>query len=381
VSGVTGATRGAARVAMVTTRAQPEIGGIESHVAEVARRLVAAGVEVEVLTTDRGGDLPRVERAEGYVVRRFRAYPRDRDWYLSPGLFLAVLRSRVDLVHVQGVHTLVPPLAMLASILRRIPFVLTFHSGGSSSAFRSRSRGLQFRLLAPLLRRARALVGVSDYEVSRFASVVGDSPRVRLIRNGGSLPVLHEAVSPDPDLVVSAGRLEHYKGHHRVIEALPHLLETRPEARLEILGSGPYEAELRALAERLGLADRVSVRFVPPVDRAGMARSLARAGVVALLSDYEAHPVAVMEALVVGRPVVVSRTSGLTEIAERGWARGIAPDATPAETAAALAAQLAAPVVPALHELPTWEGCAGALADLYDEVLLRVQQRAPAGAA
>ncbi|MEI5676358.1 MULTISPECIES: glycosyltransferase family 4 protein [unclassified Nocardioides] len=364
---------GATRVAMVTARSQPEIGGIEAHVAEVARRLAEAGVDVEVLTTDRSGTLPRAERVEGYVVRRFRAYPRTRDWYLSPGLLLAVLRTRADLVHVQGIHTLVPPLAMLAAVLRRTPFVLTFHSGGSSSAFRSRARSTQFRLLAPLLRRARALVGVSDFEVARFQAVVGPEPRVRLVRNGGALPPVHEIVQPEADLVVSAGRLERYKGHHRVIEALPHLLETRPGARVEILGSGPYEAELLALAARLGVADRVSVRLVPPVDRAAMADALAHAGVVALLSDYEAHPVAVMEALVAGRPVVVSRTSGLTELADRGWAVGLDPAAGPAAVAAALDAQLTAPVVPGPAELPTWEGCTTALADLYSEVL-------PAGA-
>ena len=87
------------RVGMITTRAQPEIGGIESHVAEVAGRIAAAaGYDLEVLTTDRSGRLPRVERAEGYTIRRFRAYPRERDWYLSPGLFWAALRARYDLV-------------------------------------------------------------------------------------------------------------------------------------------------------------------------------------------------------------------------------------------------------------------------------------------
>ena len=129
------------RVGMIATRCQPEIGGIESHVAEVAGRLVAHGYELEILTTDRSGDLPRVERSdEGYVIRRFRAYPAGRDWYLSPGLFLAALRADYDLVHVQGVHTLVPPMAMLAALLRRRPYLLTFHTGGNSSSFREKAR-------------------------------------------------------------------------------------------------------------------------------------------------------------------------------------------------------------------------------------------------
>src|SRR5690242_17930958 len=99
---------------MITTRARPEIGGIESVVAEVAARVAAQGYELEVLTSDRSGRLPERERVDGYTIRRFRAYPAGRDWYLSPGLFWAALRTRYDVVHVQGIHTLVPPLAMLA---------------------------------------------------------------------------------------------------------------------------------------------------------------------------------------------------------------------------------------------------------------------------
>ncbi|MDX6373403.1 MAG: alpha,3-mannosyltransferase, partial [Nocardioidaceae bacterium] len=46
---------------MIATRAQPEIGGIESHVAEVAGRIAARGYDLELLTTDRSGRLPRRE--------------------------------------------------------------------------------------------------------------------------------------------------------------------------------------------------------------------------------------------------------------------------------------------------------------------------------
>src|SRR4051794_36366417 len=184
---------------MIATRSQPEIGGIESHVAEVARRIAARGHDLELLTTDRSGGLPKRERVDGYLVRRFRAYPAGRDWYLSPGLFWAALRGRYDVVHVQGIHTLVPPLAMLAAILRRTPFLLTFHTGGNSSAFREKARATQFRLLAPLLRRAHTLIGVSVYEARRFEEVMG-LPRgaIAVVRNGGALPPVRAAVTPDP---------------------------------------------------------------------------------------------------------------------------------------------------------------------------------------
>jgi glycosyltransferase involved in cell wall biosynthesis len=357
---------------MIATRSQPEIGGIESHVAEVAARIAARGYDLELLTTDRSGALPKRERIDGYTVRRFRAFPAGRDWYLSPGLFWAALRTRYDLVHVQGIHTLVPPLAMLAAILRRTPFVLTFHTGGNSSAFRERARRTQFRLLSPLLRRAHTLIGVSVYEARRFEEIVGlPEGAIRVIRNGGSLPPVREAVAPEPALVTSVGRLERYKGHHRAIEALPYLLKTHPEARVDILGSGPYEDDLWALAEELGVRDRVTIRLIPPVDRALMGETIARTGVMTLLSDYEAHPVAVMEALTAGRPAVVSRTSGLTELADLGWAVGVDQHASAEETARAIERQLDDPLLPDPADLPTWETCVAGVVDTYQSIVAR----------
>jgi glycosyltransferase involved in cell wall biosynthesis len=362
------------RVGMVSTRAQPEIGGVEAHVAEVAGRLVAQGYELELLTTDRKGDLPKVERhPDGYTVRRFRSYPRHRDYYFSPGLFLAVLRSKVDLIHVQGVHTAVPPATMLAAWLRRRPYLLTFHTGGHSSALRERTRGLQWRILAPLLRRANRLIGVSVYEGRRFDEILGWAPgTITVIRNGGSLP--HVDVPKVPGRIISVGRVERYKGHHKAIEALPHLLPAHPDAHVQVLGAGPYEADLLSLAESLGVRDRVSIEFIPPVDRALMAQRVAAASVMTLLSDYEAHPVSVMEALTAGTPAVVSRTSGLTELADAGLVVGVDQDATPAETAAAIASQLEHPVLPDPASLPTWETCVAGVADTYDSIVKDVQK-------
>lgn len=365
---------GTARVVVATTRCLPDIGGIESHVHEVTTRLQGRCGSLEVLTTDRTGRLPARGEVGGVAVRRFRAHPRSRDYYASPGLFAALLRARADVVHVQGVHTLVPPVAMLAAILRRIPFVVTFHTGGSSSRLRARSRGLQWRLLAPLLRCAARLVAVSRHEAATFEEVLGLAPgSITVIRNGGGLDETADgtapAVRPDGDLVVSIGRLERYKGHHRAIAALPHLVQKRPGARLLILGSGPYETELRRIAEEYGVAERVEIRYVPPVERETMAATLAGAGVVTLLSDYEAHPVAVMEALALGRPTVVLRTSGMTELADLGWVLGVPDDADATQVADALLEQLDTPRVPSTDELPTWDTCAGELEQVYRDVL------------
>ena len=180
------------------------------------------------------------------------------------------------------------------------------------------------------------------------------------------------AVTPEPGLVVSVGRIERYKGHHKAIEALPYLLKTRPEARVEILGAGPYEAELLALAEELGVADRVTIRFIPPVDRALMGECIARAGVMTLLSDYEAHPVAVMEALDRraarrGQPDVGAHRARRPRLGGGcGPARERRGDRSRPSNDSSTT-----PSCPDPADLPTWETCVAGVVDTYDSITSR----------
>lgn len=60
---------------MVAARAVPFMGGVETHVHEVSRRLAASGFDVTVLTTDTTGELPPAQTMSGYTVRRWPAYP------------------------------------------------------------------------------------------------------------------------------------------------------------------------------------------------------------------------------------------------------------------------------------------------------------------
>src|SRR5260370_14019798 len=94
-------------------------------------------------------------------------------------------------------------------------------------------------------------------------------------------------------LIVSIGRLERYKGHQRLITALPKIREWRSDVRLLILGAGPYEANLREFARGIGVAEHVGICSVSARDRQGMAEILLQAAIVALLSEYETPPIAV----------------------------------------------------------------------------------------
>lgn len=362
------------RVLLATPRYFPFMGGVETHVYEVARRLVTMGADVTVLTTDPSGNLPANEQLEGVKIRRVGTWSKVEDFYFAPEMYSVITRGEWDVVHCQGIHTFVPPLAMFAAWKAKIPYVVTFHTGGHSSRLRNTVRGLQWKLLRPLLARAERLVGVSRFEAKSFRK------RLRLpgklftvIPNGSNLPDLGpEAVTdPDQNLILSVGRLESYKGHHRIIAAMPHLLEARPDLRLRILGTGPYEKTLNRLAEEFGVADKVQIGAIAATDRQGMASLLASASLIVLLSEYEAHPIAVMEALAAGRPVLGADTSGVAELAERGLVSTIPLNSSAQEVAAAVLHQLEQPHIPPAVQLPTWDGCANSLLDLYSAVAVR----------
>ncbi|MCK1543952.1 glycosyltransferase family 4 protein [Bradyrhizobium sp. 160] len=358
------------RILVVAARCYPFIGGIETHIQEVGPRLVARGHTVDVLTTDPSGKLPFEEEVRGMRVQRVPAWPKELDLYVSPGIYSAIRRGAWDLIHFQGYNTFVVPIGLLAAIRGDVPFVLTFHSGGHSSWLRNAVRGTQRALLRPLLARAARLIGVSDFEADFFSTRM-DIPRERfaVIPNGAAMAAPSPGITVDPCLVVSGGRLERYKGHHRAIAALPELIRRVPEARLRIVGTGPYEGELRTLVAKLGLEARVTIAAIPASERQRMADLLASAGLFVLFSEYEAHPVAVIEALSLRRPVLVTDTSGLGELASKGLCRAISRDANPRALATAMAEELEANrEVPDLA-LPDWDACAQALSEVYRDVV------------
>ncbi len=362
------------RLLMVSANHFPVMGGVEMHLREVTPRLAAAGVEVEVLTTDRTGRLPRLEQQEGVLIRRVAAWPRTRDYYIAPGILRHMAKGSWDIVHVHSYQTAVPPLAMLGAIRDRVPFVLSFHSGGHASSMRNRLRRSQQMALRPLVGRARRLIAVSPFEVRLFArSMKLPLDRFVTIPNGADMPQPSPGVGPSQEspLILSVGRLESYKGHQRAIRAFPHLLSEIPAARLRIVGTGPYAGQLHGLVDDMGLRAAVTVGSLPPGERQAMADLVASASLVVLFSEYEANPVAVMEALALRRPVLAAHTSGLADLADQGLISTIPLAASPVETARAMVDAVRRPIASPPVSLQTWDSCAADLLAVYRDVLAR----------
>ncbi|HLO28604.1 MAG TPA: glycosyltransferase family 4 protein [Anaerolineales bacterium] len=359
-------------ILMPTPRFYPEMGGVETHVFQVGRRLAANGHNITVLTTDRTRQLPTDQVMDGIHVHRVPAWPRNSDFYFAPGIYDEILKRPWDILHIQSYHTFVAPFAMLAALRMKRPFVLTFHGGGHSSRLRHSLRIFQRFILRPLLARANRLVAVAKFEIGMFSNELKlPIERFELIPNGIELPQIKQGVKDFQKevMITSVGRLERYKGHQRAIAALPYLLRRKPEARLWIAGSGPYEDELRGLARRLGVENKVEIRAVAPQEREQFAQQLSKSSLFVLFSEYETHPLAALEAISLGCPALVSDTSGLHELAENGLAKAMPLNCSDEQLAEEMIRQLDQPLSPKSIKLPTWDDCASGLLTLYQGII------------
>jgi glycosyltransferase involved in cell wall biosynthesis len=100
------------------------------------------------------------------------------------------------------------------------------------------------------------------------------------------------------------------------------------------IGDGPFEADLRRAADRLGVADAVT--FAGPQPPSVVADTLRQADIFCLPSFAEGLPVSIMEAMAIGVPVVTTYISGTPELVEDGVTGWIVPAGNAARLAGAI---------------------------------------------
>jgi teichuronic acid biosynthesis glycosyltransferase TuaC len=152
--------------------------------------------------------------------------------------------------------------------------------------------------------------GVPQHRIATIANGV-DTERFRLMDAAEARRTL--GLPEAGRLCVSVGHISPRKGFHRLIRALPRVVQHFPDIRLAIVGGRGAEednsANLNALACRLGLSDRVLLVGAKPPDE--VALWLAAADIFVLASDFEGCPNVVLEAMACGRPVVATKVGDI----------------------------------------------------------------------
>ncbi|GAB5349604.1 glycosyltransferase [Alteriqipengyuania sp. 357] len=202
-----------------------------------------------------------------------------------------------------------------------------------------------------------------------------DRDRFRPLQNAGLRRLLGERLDlplGEKELILATvGALIERKGQALVLRALAELAaEATPGARLLLVGKGPDEARLRALADELGLAPRV--HFLGSVDHDLLPLILSAANAMVLPSASEGLANAWVEALACGTPIVVADVGGAREVV-RGAAAGIIVARDPSSIARGVRTILDNPPAPAdtarVVEGFGWPAHAQALDAIYSEAI------------
>lgn len=345
------------RVAMISEHASPlavlgteDAGGQNTHVAELSAALAAAGHEVRVYTRRDDARLPAVVSMPAGVdvvhVPAGPAEPVAKDDLLPyMGQFSRWLVEQwrgggwvPDVVHA---HFWMSGLAGIAAGRQTgLPVVLTYHALGT---VKRRHQGAMDTSPARRIGYERALgravdriIAQSRDEVRELVRMGVPATRMTVIPSGvndeafcpGGPAVPRE---PGRPRVLTVGRLVERKGYQDLIRAMPLV----PDAECLVVGGPPADQlsddpqarRLRALAESVGVGDRV--RLVGAVPRDEMPYWYRSADLLVAAPWYEPFGLTPLEAMACGVPVVGTAVGGLTDTVLHGVTGDLVPPRDP----------------------------------------------------
>ncbi|HEY2157715.1 MAG TPA: glycosyltransferase family 4 protein [Isosphaeraceae bacterium] len=330
------------RIALVTRRFPPLIGGAEAMLRYLAVGLAEAGAEVTVVTS-RLGDLPAEERLGGARVIRLATSPAR---FVGTWLYMRNLRRwfahhPVDLAYVSMLkHDAF--VAVGEGRRRGFPVVLRPEGAGATGDVAWQDWGRGGRAIARRCKQADAFVAISEAVRREVVGAGYDATRIVDLPNG--VPVPAEPWSPRPDWAgsphaVFVGRLAPEKGLHALVDAWPIVRRTFPAARLTLVGEGPERPSLEAQIVRLGLADAIPLPGASPDPTA----LLTPADLFVLPSREEGMSIALLEAMALGIPLVATAIPGNLKLVADGVHGRLAPPDDPVALARAIVAQWSDP--------------------------------------
>ena len=330
-------------------------GGAESLVVELVTRGPDVGWVSQVASS--GGR--REDELGPTGLARFHRVPLSRRrpgglWRAVGATRAAVREADPDVVLAHNVGVTVATWLAVRSLRRRTPIATVFH-GVAAGDYRAAALALS---AAP-----GAVIAVSGVIRDRLTAAGLRRHVPIVISNAVTAPLLPDRatarreldLAADAPVALCAARMVEQKRHDVLIRAWARV---RPDAVLLLAGDGPLRGDVERQVAQLGLTGRVRVLGA----RSDMPRLLAAADVCTLSSDWEGLPVALLEAMACGRPVVATAVDGVAEVLRHGGgelvppgddeALGRALDGLLGDPAAARAAGEAARAVIAEHYDP-----------------------------
>jgi glycosyltransferase involved in cell wall biosynthesis len=329
-------------VALVTALYPPSVGGIQAHVRLLGESLAQAGANVLVVTRAMAGTEPASLQPHLQVLRVGRA---DVNPALQTATFVAAAADALRRLrpHVVHAHQLLSPVsaALAARPFLRAPLVVNPHACGPlGDVGMLRAQGPLGRArLRATVGNAQAFVAISSPIEQELRAVGAEPSRIHRLVNGVDLLRFRPAadgeraqarvalgLSPTAPLVSYVGRLSHEKGVDVLLHAWPLLLQQVPGAELLLAGDGPARGALEAQVLALGLGRAVHLLGAVSAPE----QVLLASDAAVLPSRTEGLPVALLEAMATGLPVVATSVGGTPEVMDAETGQLVLPEDPPA---------------------------------------------------
>ena len=306
------------KVALITRRYPPLIGGAEKVLSYLAPALAAEGAEVTVLTARPPGDFTtpeaptRIEsKWSGRVTVVRLATSRLRfagTWLYMRNLRRWLAGNEVDLAYVSMLkHDAY--VAVGEGRRRGFPVVLRPEGAGATGDLAWQAWGRFGRRIGARCKQADAVVSISRGVTQELHDAGYTPSKIHEIPNGVPVPDLpwqRRADWRSAPRAIFVGRLAAEKGLDVLLGAWPSVRAGFPGARLTLVGEGPERLALEALASQLGLTDCVAL----PGSSADPTDLLRAADLFVLPSREEGMSVALLEAMALGVPLVATAIPG-----------------------------------------------------------------------
>jgi glycosyltransferase involved in cell wall biosynthesis len=335
------------RLAVMHFASEPVRGGAEEHILTLLTHLDRARFRPMLAAPSRLIELVRPDLPQD--IETIPVALRDPGDLGPAWSFMRLLaKRRIDILHSHMFQAsrLASPLGWLAGVpvLIETPHVREYWRKGWIKG----SYGID-RLVA---RFVSAFIAVSHANGTYLRNEKRlPKKKIFVIRNGCAVDRFDPERAPPPALLAKLGidqhalvvlvvaRLETQKGHRVLLEAWKSVAKSYPAARLVCAGDGVLRTDLQAQAYALGIAESVS--FVG--QQSNIPDWLALANFSVLPSFYEGLPLAAVESLAAGRPVVATAVDGTSEVVLHGKTGLTVPAGDSAALSAAICQMFAAP--------------------------------------
>ena len=316
------------KILQVSSLFPPHVGGIEHHVEILSNKLVEAGHEVTVFTSN----IPQSKKHEvinGVEIYRFQSLFSPLNNQFIPGLFFKLIsKNRFEIIHVHSHLHISSNIAVFSKIFIKRPIVLTSHGTVNYEGWKNLINVLYNKTMAKwMLKSIDRIIALSSKQADILENLGADSSNITIIPHGIDLSQINLTGDTekfknlyrlnDKNIILFVGGLIPRKGINYLIEAMKYVKFDSVLLIVggELQGHPGVKKGLEQQVKKLGLKN---VLFLGRVSEEDLRCAYVIADVFVLPSISEGLPLTLLEAMAYKKCVIATNIAGNSDVIQNG---------------------------------------------------------------